>query len=209
MRLTLCLHASASAPWVYLLTEDAVIARAGGLADPASGPTLESLTRDAVAVAGAELTDISRIVVDVGPGRLSAVRAAVSFGNALAFARSLPIAPVLSSAAIGYRTERATGLPTLIVHKSAGGAAYVARSEAGRLRLRHGPQPETLAAAAAGLSAFALAGLPLETATFDAEVVDGGGLEIAPETFLALLPKAEFVEGPVHPVTEQSDLIDA
>lgn len=209
MRLTLCLHASASAPWAYLLSDDAVVARAGGPADPASGPTLEELTRDTLAAAGASMPDISRIAVDVGPGRLSAVRAAVSFGNALAFARGLPIAPILSSAAVAFQAERATGLPTLIVHKSAGGAAYVARSEAGRLRLRHGPQQETLTAAAAELRTLALAGFSPEAAMLEAEVVDGGPLEIVPETFLALIPKAEFVEGPIHPVTEQSDLIDA
>jgi len=135
------------------LSEDAVIARAGGPADPASGPTLEELTRDALAAAGAALPDISRIAVDVGPGRLSAVRAAVSFGNALAFARGLPIAPILSSAAVALQAERAAGLPALIVHKSAGGTAYIARSEAGRLRLRHGPQQETLAGSPVGAHA--------------------------------------------------------
>lgn len=212
MSLTLCLHASATAPWAYLLRGNAVAAEAGGPGDPAAGATLADLTRRALDRIPADAADIARIVVDIGPGRLSAVRAAVSFANALAFARDLPIAPVLSSAAAGMQAERATGGPALIVHKSAGGTAYVARYR-GRLEtLAHGPLGDTLARLGAGLDACTLVGLDPDAAAPHlpgVDIVAGGDGTVVATTFLTLAADAAYTAGPLQPVTEQSDLIDA
>lgn len=207
MSLTLCLHASAAEPRVYLLDPLHVLAKASGGGDPIKGPTLEEMTLSAMASIDAAIADISRIVVDVGPGRLSAVRAAVSFANALAFARGLPIAPIVASAAAGHQAEQATGRPAVVVHKSAAGTAYVARYRGKLETLRHGPLVETLKAASSALDAFALVGLPPDAAPAGL-AVDGGDGSITGATFLALMDAAEYGREPVQPITEQSDLID-
>ncbi|MEQ9126052.1 MAG: hypothetical protein RIM80_26205, partial [Alphaproteobacteria bacterium] len=100
MSLTLCLHASASRPQVYLIDGDTIHGAeddAGAPADPTTGPSVAELVERSLAAAGAAPGAIDRIAVDVGPGRLSAVRAAVSFANALAFALDRPILPIVSS----------------------------------------------------------------------------------------------------------------
>ncbi len=219
MSLTLCLHASAQAPRIYLLRDGAPIADGAvapaASADPIAGPTLEELTRARLTAAGARPSDIDRIVIDVGPGRLSAVRAAVSFANALAFALNRPLLPALSSLAAGLQAVRIHARPAIVVHKSAGGTAYVGRVEGDRLRaLRHGPLAETLARVAVGLNAFALVGLAPDAGRAIlpcVDIADGGDGEISVEIFADLARMADahaFVVGPVHPITEQSDEVN-
>ena len=214
MTLTLCLHASARQPRIYLLEEAAPgpAGNDGRTGDPASGPSIAEQVDAVLAGAGRTPREISRIVVDVGPGRLSAVRGAVSFANALAFALDRPILPVVSSRAAGWQAAQRLDLPAVVVHKAAAGAAYVGLVEGARLtRLRHGPLATMLAKTAHGLPAFALVGLARETAEAalpGVDIFDGGDGEITPASFLTLAETAQetaWVRGPVHPVTEQSD----
>lgn len=221
MSLTLCLHASASRPQVYLLDGDAILgaddaaAASGAPGDATTGPSLAELVERRLAEAGASPGAIDRIAVDVGPGRLSAVRAAVSFANALAFALDRPILPIVSSHAAGRQAWRRHGLPAVVVHKAAAGAAYVGRVEAGALKaLGHGPLWPTLARIAAGLDALALVGLGAEAICDKLPGVDikaAGDANIEAATFVDFLsaaPAGRFVAGPVHPITEQSDEVN-
>lgn len=214
----LCLHASAKTPKVYLVRDGALLPPAPprpDLGDPAAGASLDELVGDALAHAGAAVNDIERIVLDIGPGRLSAVRAATSFANALAFAADLPVLPVVSAAAVGLAAERRHGAPAVVAYKAAGGTAYIGLVRNGALAmLRHGPLADTLAAVVASLPAFCLAGLAIdvaEAAAPEANIVDAGGVEIAGETFAALLAAAAddaYVREPVQPITEQSELVN-
>jgi tRNA threonylcarbamoyladenosine biosynthesis protein TsaB len=215
MFLTLCLHTSTPTARVFLLRDkdvlvDDVATAANG--DPTIGPTLAEMTMGRLAVAAAVPTDITRIMVDIGPGRLSAVRAAVSFANAFAFGLNLPILPVLSTAICGQNVEQKTKLPTIVVHKAAAGNAYVGRIEEGVLqRLRYGPLTATLETAVKDLPAFALIGLAPSLVNLpEQRVVDGGAAEISAAMFRAMLIRqgaSSFIEGPVQPITEQSEML--
>lgn len=218
MPLTLCLHASGRTPRVYLLDGARVVGGrttpgAGG--DPSGGPGLAELAGERLEQAGFAPSDIARIALDIGPGRLSAVRAAASFCNAFAYGLDRPILPVVSSLAVGLQAERRFGLPALVVHKAAGANAYLGRVEDGRLTaLRYGPRDETLAAAAVGLAAFALVGLAPDAGRSilpAADIVDGGDGEVSAETFAILTaaaPADAFVRAPVQPITEQSEPVN-
>ncbi len=211
-KLTLCLHASARLPRIYLLRNGAVVANDPGVAagDPRTDPSFAELTERLLQDIGASISDIDEIAVDIGPGRLSAVRAAVSFANALAFGLDRPLRPLVSTHGAGFAAEQITGLPAIVAHKAAAGAGYVGLVRAGVLeRLRHGPMVETVEAFSAPFDVYALVGA--EAATFDLagkDVRNGGDATIAAETFLALLPSLPAVQAPVHPITEQSEFVD-
>jgi tRNA threonylcarbamoyladenosine biosynthesis protein TsaB len=60
------------------------------------GRDLAPAIRDLLAGAGAAPADLSRIVVDVGPGSFTGVRVGVATAKGLAFALSLPVVAVVS-----------------------------------------------------------------------------------------------------------------
>ena len=207
--MTLCIHTSAKSPWLYLLKDGAPLAQAtDDNRDPTVGPTLGQMTDGMLNEASAVASDLTDILVDIGPGRLSAVRAGVSFANALSFGLNIPLAPVNASAALGMQASKATGLASLIIHKSAAGAAYVGRYQDAALQsLRYGPLAETLAKSADGLADAALVGPEelLPGTTFQ----DGGPDIITATTFAAILSGApKFSHDPIQPITEQSEAID-
>lgn len=210
--LTLGVHTSARDPSLFVANGDAILAEASGDGrDPTSGATIEALARQALGEAAVEAAMLDRIVVDVGPGRLSAVRAGVSFANALAFARGLPIAPVISSHAVGLAAEQAHGRVAMAAHKAAAGAGYVAIVEGGALStLRYGPLQTTLRDVASGYDCLAFAGPEdafalLEGLSIDA--IHAGDASIAPTALLAAAGDAAK-ESPVFPLNETSAEID-
>lgn len=213
--LILSLHASALSPRLYLLQDGKVALDdldTSDVADPARGATWTEMTQARLAAIGATVGDIDRLLLDIGPGRLSAVRAAVSFGNALGFGLDRPVTPVIASAALGLQAHSATGLSVLTVHKSAGGNAYVGRVDGGQLiRLHHGPLAETLAAAAAGLSQAAVVGLAAADAAClppSLAATDAGDGAIRAETFLQIsLATPATPYAPVQPITDQSEIL--
>ncbi|MBT6312684.1 MAG: hypothetical protein HOJ21_05720 [Alphaproteobacteria bacterium] len=209
MRLTLCIHTSAKSPWLYLLKDSIPIAEAmDDNRDPTTGPTLGQMAVGMLQGADAVIGDLTDILVDIGPGRLSAVRAGVSFANALSFGLNIPLAPVNASGTLGLQASMATGLPALVIHKSAAGAAYVGRYQDGRLQsLRYGPLSETVAQSAEGLTEAALIGPEADVSglTFS----DGGPDIITAATFAAVLAAGPaFTSDPIQPITEQSEIID-
>lgn len=217
MTVTLCLWASAGPARLCLIEDDAILASADAgqndPPDPIRGATLEQMTRAAMRDADRRIAEIDRIAVDIGPGRLSAVRAAVSFANGLAFGLAKPMLPVISSAVAGMTAAAAHDLPAIVVHKSAAGTAYVSRYQMGLEMICHGPLAGTLAHVATGLPGFALVGMAASEATASApkaRIVDAGDGIISAEAFARFVAAhaATFRPGPVIPVTEQSDLID-
>lgn len=69
--------------------------------------------------AGRSLTDISEIIVDIGPGRLGSTRTAVAFANGLGYARALPIIPLNSFIMLGVYAEAIHSKPCLILRSAA------------------------------------------------------------------------------------------
>jgi len=217
MTVTLCLWASAGPARLCLVEDDAILASADagrdGPPDPIRGATLEQMTRAAMQDAGRQILDIDRIAVDIGPGRLSAVRAAASFANGLAFGLAKPMLPVVSSAVAGMAAAEAHDLPAIVVHKSAAGTAYVSRYRQGLETVRHGPLAEAFTHVTTGLTAFALAGFAVteaEALAPTARITAAGDGIVTAEAFARFVAAdgAAFRPGPVIPCTEQSDLID-
>ncbi len=209
MRLTLCIHTSTKSPWLYLLKNGAPVAESmDDNRDPTTGPTLGQMAEGMLQDAGNSVSQLTDILVDIGPGRLSAVRAGVSFANALSFGLKIPLAPINASETLGMQASLATGLPALVIHKSAAGTAYVGRYQDGSLQsLRYGPLVEVLTKAAEGLAAAALIGpeADLPGITFS----DGGPDSITATTFSTVLAaNPGFTSAPVQPITEQSEAID-
>lgn len=209
MRLTLCIHTSTKSPWLYLLKNGAPVAESmADNRDPTTGPTLGQMAEGMLQDAGNSVSQLTDILVDIGPGRLSAVRAGVSFANALSFGLKIPLAPINASETLGMQASLATGLPALVIHKSAAGTAYVGRYQDGSLQsLRYGPLVEVLTKAAEGLAAAALIGpeADLPGITFS----DGGPDSITATTFSTVLAaNPGFTSAPVQPITEQSEAID-
>ena len=209
MHLTLCIHTSAKSPWLYLLKDGVPFAEAmDDDRDPTTGPTLGQMAEGMLQDADAGVGTLTDILVDIGPGRLSAVRAGVSFANALSFGLNIPLAPVTASEALGMQASLATGLPALVIHKSAADAAYVGRyQDSGLQSLRYGPLSRTLAKSVEGLTKAAFIGLEadLPGITFS----DGGPDIITAATFAAMLAASPaFTSDPIQPITEQSEAID-
>jgi len=214
----LCFHATGPAARVFVLGGDGTVLaddRTGASADPARGPTLAETAEERLAAANLAARDIASLVVDIGPGRLSAVRAGVSFANAFAFGRGLKVLPVVSSTALGLQAMAKTGAPAaLVVHKAAAGAVYAGRVEAGGLvTLRHGKLAAAIAAAAGDgpLALIADAPEPVQATLPDRKLDYAGDCAISAETFARLLaeaPEAAFQTPPVHPINEESALID-
>lgn len=67
--------------------------------------TLMGLIERAVEEAGAELSQLDAIAVDVGPGSFTGVRIGVSCANAMAAALGIPVIPVCSLAALSRIAE--------------------------------------------------------------------------------------------------------
>jgi len=64
-------------------------------------------------------SDISEIIVDIGPGRLGSTRTAVAFANGLSYARGLPIVPLNSFIMLGVYAEVTHGKPCLVLRSAA------------------------------------------------------------------------------------------
>jgi tRNA threonylcarbamoyladenosine biosynthesis protein TsaB len=210
MTLTLCLHSSSAKPSVFVFRDGQKFVPKidNCIGDPTSGPSIAELAADALSAADAGADDVDQIAIDIGPGRLSAVRAAVAFTNAFSFGLGKPVLPIISSFAVGLLAERKFGLPAIVVHKSAGGTAFVGRVVNGSLEtLRHGSVDETVRLVAKGLQSVSLVGAPASLLK-DIEVTQMGDPEISGEIFPELIKVGEFVAAPVHPITEQSALIN-
>lgn len=214
--LTLCLSASAPSPRLFLIDEDRVLAAmsSGPAGDPAHGPTWAEQTRNAVDGANASIRDIGRLAVDIGPGRLSAVRASVSFANGFAFGLGLPLFGVCSSLALGQQAEADTGMPALVVHKAAGKTGYAGFvCDGGLASLKHGILADVVANAVAGVDRAAVVGLSADQASALAPTcafVAAGGDTLTANAFLRQVATAGddgFSTNPLQPITEQSEAV--
>jgi tRNA threonylcarbamoyladenosine biosynthesis protein TsaB len=109
--------------------------------------------------AGAKVSDISAITLNIGPGGLSYVRSGVSFANALSFSLGISIYPFSTFEILGREACKHTTLPLLCVIPAANNNAYVAVVNGTAIKvMRFGPLPSALAQAINGLPEVAIAG---------------------------------------------------
>jgi len=72
-----------------------------------------------------KVKEISRIVVDIGPGGTSRVRTGIAFANALAYSLGISVYPVTSMELAGVDAGSKYGLPVIYSVKSIKGNAYI------------------------------------------------------------------------------------
>ncbi len=83
-----------------------------------------ALVEVALRETGRKATEITRIMVNQGPGGTSSVRSGISFANSLAYSRKIPVAGVNAFELMGAAAEARFQCPVLITIKSIRGNAY-------------------------------------------------------------------------------------
>jgi tRNA threonylcarbamoyladenosine biosynthesis protein TsaB len=114
--------------------------------------------------AGETFRDIGTIGVNIGPGGLLSIRAAVAYANGLAFALGAKIFPISSLELMAIAARQAHQGPILCLKRGLGGNTYAGLFADGEIAdMRHGPPDSVVPAVADGLARVCIAG----TASYD------------------------------------------
>jgi len=98
--------------------------------------------------------------VDVGPGGLLSIRAAVAYANGLAFSLGVKVFPITSLELMAIAADHAHHGPLLCLKRGAGGNAYAGLFVNGEVaEMRHGPADSVVPELAADLEAVRVAGM--------------------------------------------------
>jgi tRNA threonylcarbamoyladenosine biosynthesis protein TsaB len=181
-RLVLALEASSRTYAVAVGDREEPRAQAAVRRDDPSFRGLSELVSRTLDRAGETFGDIGTIGVDIGPGGLLSIRAAVAYANGLAFALGARIFPISSLELMAMAAQQAHRGPILCLKGGLGGNTYAALSADGELvDMRHGPPDSVVPAVAGDLARVCVAG----TAKDDVEgllagvVVEHSGIEDA------------------------------
>jgi tRNA threonylcarbamoyladenosine biosynthesis protein TsaB len=158
MSLLLAIESTSGLYSVAAGTGDEVGSRRASRREDPGFAGLGELVSATLAELGAGAADIDRLAVDVGPGNLSSVRAAVAYVNGLAFSLSRPVfcANSLELMAVGLVGGP---VPVLCVRKASGGNAYLGRYGGdGTPTLTFGKLERVVPALCGDLTAVAVAG---------------------------------------------------
>jgi tRNA A37 threonylcarbamoyladenosine modification protein TsaB len=163
MRLVLALEASSMICAVAVgAAERPGVQRASYRDDPAY-TLFGALAAETLTAAEATFGDIGTIAVDVGPGGLSPIRAAVAYANGLAFGLGVKIFPISSLELMAIEARQAHRGPILSLKRSPGGNIFAALFIDGEIvDMRHGLPGSVVPAIAAGLKTVSVAGPPRE-----------------------------------------------
>jgi len=158
-RLVLALEASSRTYAVAVGDGEEPRAQAAVPRDDPSFRGLSELVSRTLDRAGERFGDIGTIGVDVGPGGLLSIRAAVAYANGLAFALGAKIFPISSLELMAMAAQRAHPGPILGLRRGLGGNTYAALFADGELvDMRHGPPDSVVPAVAGGLARVCVAG---------------------------------------------------
>ena len=83
-----------------------------------------ALVAETMLAADATFRDVGTIAVDVGPGGLSSIRAAVAYANGLAFSLGVQIFPVSSLELMAIAARRAHRGPVISMKRAQGGNIF-------------------------------------------------------------------------------------
>ena len=182
MSLVLAVESSSGVYSVAIGTAEGKIARRVARRDEPGFAGLGKMVDLALADLGSEVADLYQLAVDIGPGNLSSVRAAVAYVDGLAFSAGLQIFCVNSLELLAAEYSRQASLPVLCLRKGHGGSTY--------LGLYRGLQPIRLAFAELRSTVLSLCG-PMP----DLAVAGGSAAAIA-----AMLPDTNVIDaGLAHP----------
>jgi len=107
--------------------------------------------------------EISRIIVDTGPGGTSRVRTGIAFVNGLAFSLGLPVYTVSSMELAGIDAGRKFGgLPVINSIKSIKGNAYTGLYHQGHLSISYGTVRDTVPTLVRNIERFVVSGFHRE-----------------------------------------------
>lgn len=159
MRLVLALEASSRTYAVAAGDEEVPrVLRESHRDDPAFAG-LGDLVAQTLAAAGGTFSDIEAIAVDVGPGGLSSIRAAVAYANGLAFSLGVRVFPVTSLELMALAALGARSGPLLCLKRGTGANTYGALFVNGEVtEMRYGPAGSIVPDLAAGLAEVHVAG---------------------------------------------------
>lgn len=163
-RLVLAVEASSGTYAVAVGSEGQPRATRVSRRDAPAFAGLGDLVARTMAAAGAAFPDVTAIAVDVGPGSLSAVRAAVAYANGLAFGLGVMVVPVGSLELLAIEARAACRGPLLCLRKGEGGNAYAALFGAagdagdGGVTMRYGPRAQIVPAMVGDIDRLCVAG---------------------------------------------------
>ncbi len=121
------------------------------------------LVKATLAAAGLTFGDIEAVGVDVGPGGLTSIRAAVAYANGLAFSLGRPIFPVTSLELMAIAARQAYHGPFLCLKRGQGGNCYAGLfADDGTAELRHGLASEIVPPLAGDLETVRVAGMAVD-----------------------------------------------
>jgi tRNA A37 threonylcarbamoyladenosine modification protein TsaB len=124
---------------------------------------LGKLAQAALASLGAAVPDLDELAVDVGPGNLSSVRAAVAYANGLAFSLGIKVFCANSLELLAASRGPAVPLPVLCMRKASGGNGYLGLFETSRPpQLAYGQLGPSVVRLCGHLPAVAVAGGPVD-----------------------------------------------
>ncbi|WP_245803210.1 tRNA (adenosine(37)-N6)-threonylcarbamoyltransferase complex transferase subunit TsaD [Acuticoccus yangtzensis] len=98
------------------------------IAARAHGETIDTVTREALAAAGVDLSSITHVAATAGPGLLGGLLVGATFGRALAMAAGKPFVPVnhLEAHVLSPRLSDGVAFPYCVALLSGGHAQFVA-----------------------------------------------------------------------------------
>jgi tRNA threonylcarbamoyladenosine biosynthesis protein TsaB len=159
MRLLLAIETSSNQYRVILGRDGDPIFDSARESGCSSSRTLAGLLSCGLTVVNAQATDIMGVAVNLGPGRLTHLRAGVSFVNAFAFSLGISIHPFNSFEIIANQARELTTLPVLCAVPAANDHAYVSLINGISVEImRFGPLRSAVAEISDGLSEVAVAG---------------------------------------------------
>ena len=120
-----------------------------------------ALVAETLTAAEATFSDVGTIAVDVGPGGLDPIRAAVAYANGLAFGLGVKIFPISSLELMAIEARQAHRDPILSLKRGPGGNIFAGLFIDGEIvDMRHGPPGSVVPAIVAGLETVSVAGPP-------------------------------------------------
>lgn len=165
MKLTLAIEASSAIYAVALGTGEVPLVHRAHRRDHSSFRGVGELVSSALAQAGGSFAAIEAVGVDVGPGSLSSVRAAVAYANGLGFSLGIDIFCANSLELMAMESAAVQADPTLCMRIAGDGNVYAGLFATGQApQLRYGPLRPTITAMASGFSRIAVAGANREKA---------------------------------------------
>ena len=162
--------------------------------------------RNALSSVDRTLSDLSEVIVDIGPGRLGSTRTAVAFANGLAHALKISIIPLNSFIILGAYAEETFKKPCLILRSAARKQYHWGLVNGGAIVESGFAADGIISPSYKGAVCVVGDGTPDHAQVANAEWLD---LNTVPADALSILePFFAAVVGPVVPLTDTAGLFD-